>query len=176
MSLCIRDSSPSSNCSNHLKCKSNHVTLFSRFCGALPTSLALSLAIPSLMIVFWPKWPFSSWNASSCINWKASIEQTVQHSHAFPSPQTQYSFSAEAIFFFLSSPENVSSLLLEKEGRREGGRERNINVREKWLVAFHTHQDQGSHVPKLGILCAWTGDEPATLVCALTKNGRNNVS
>ena len=43
------------------------------------------------------------------------------------------------IIIILSSPKDISSLLLE----REEGRKRNMVAREKhWLVASHTHSDQ----------------------------------
>ena len=54
--------------------------------------------------------------------------------------------------FFLFSPEDISSLLLE----REEGRERNIHTREKYQSATSLmHLD---------------GDQPATQVCVLTRN------
>ena len=55
-------------------------------------------------------------------------------------------------FLSFSSPEDIFSLLLEREEGREKGRERNINLRKKHrLFASHTHQDGESYSPGLGI-------------------------
>ena len=67
-------------------------------------------------------------------------------------------------YIYSSSPEDIFSLLLERE---EG---RNINVREKHrLVTSSMCLHQGSHVPGLQI-------EPTTQACALTGNGNRNHS
>ena len=69
---------------------------------------------------------------------------------------------------FLSSPEDISSLLLETEGGSEEGRERNTDVREKHLlVASHMCPGQELYVSGLGIKpatqeCAQSGIEPIT--------------
>ena len=72
-------------------------------------------------------------------------------------PSKSYSFIhilTSILSYFSSSPEDMLFSLLSE---REGGRKRNINVREKHpLATSHVHLDQGSnpqprHTPWLGI-------------------------